>query len=52
MSNRYVREHGMYLRRRMYKTFNPIETREEALEIESEIAEALREKGHAVWYRP
>ena len=49
-ANRFVKEHGLYLRRRTYSKHNPIETREEALLLEEELAERLRKKGHAVWW--
>ena len=47
-ANRYVRDHGRYLRKKMFQKFNPM-TREEAAKKEKELAEELRAKGHAVW---
>jgi hypothetical protein len=48
-SNSFVRKYGLWLRRRKYKRFNPIDTREEAERIEKKLAETLRQKGHGVW---
>ena len=48
-SNSFVRKYGLWLRRRKYKRFNPIDTREEAERIENELAETLRQKGHGIW---
>ena len=47
-ANRYVRDYGLWLRRRMYEKYNPM-TYEDATVAEKEIAEKLRAKGHAVW---
>ena len=49
-ANRYVREYGMYLRRRKYKKYNPIATREQALKTEEMLANKLVREGHAVWW--
>ena len=46
-ANSYVRDHGLYLRKKMFQKFNPM-TREEAVKKEKELAEDLRAKGHAV----
>ena len=46
-ANRYVRDHGLYLRKKMFQKFNPM-TREAAEKKERELAEELRAKGHAV----
>jgi predicted GIY-YIG superfamily endonuclease len=44
----YVRDHGLWLRRRMYQRFNPM-TYEGACAREVELAAALRRRGFAVW---
>lgn len=48
-SNNFVRKYGLYLRKRKYKKYNPIETRDKAEKIERELTEKLRKKGHGVW---
>jgi hypothetical protein len=48
-SNSFVRKYGLFLRRRIYKKYNPIETRNEAEKIEQKLTEYLRKKGHGVW---
>jgi len=48
-ANNFVRKYGLWLRPRKYKKYNPIETREEALEIEQLLTNKLRKKGHGVW---
>ena len=47
-SNRYVREYGKYLRRRLFSKYNPM-TEKEAVAREVALAEELRRKGYAVW---
>ena len=47
-ANRYVRKYGLHLRPDLFAVFNPLPY-EAALELERELAEELREKGHAVW---
>ena len=47
-ANSYVRDHGLYLRKKMFQKFNPM-TREEAEKKEKELADELRAKHHAVW---
>jgi predicted GIY-YIG superfamily endonuclease len=44
----FVRDHGLWLRRRMYQRFNPM-TWEEAGRREVELARDLRRRGFAVW---
>ena len=51
MSNPWVREYGLWLRKRMYSKFNPIETYEESIDLEKEITEKLKLKGHAAYCR-
>lgn len=48
-SNNFVRRYGLRLKRRKYKKFNPIKTREEAEVIEQKLTEKLRKKGHGIW---
>jgi hypothetical protein len=48
-SNSFVKKYGLKLRTRIYKRFNPIETREKAEQIEQGLTEHLRRKGHGVW---
>jgi len=48
-SNSFVRKYGLYLQKRKYKKYNPIETREKAEKIEEQLTEKLRKKGHGVW---
>ncbi|MGE0313626.1 MAG: hypothetical protein AB7P21_18595 [Lautropia sp.] len=47
-ANRYVREFGLRLLPEVYACFNPMPWRG-ALEMEIELAQALREAGWAVW---
>ena len=49
-ASKYVRDFGMYLRRRLFEKYNPM-TREEAEKMEVELAEKLRSKGYAVWQK-
>lgn len=48
--NRYVKKHGRYLRRKNFEKYNPIKTREKALELEEMLALKLQSKGYAVWW--
>jgi hypothetical protein len=48
-SNSYVKRYGLWLRPRKYRKHNPIKTREEAEEIEHQLANKLRQKGYGVW---
>lgn len=47
-SNRFVREHGLYLMRRKFKHLNPM-TWEQADRMEKTLARRLRRAGFAVW---
>lgn len=47
-ANRYVRKYGLHLRPDLFAVFNPLPY-DAALELERELAEELREKGHPVW---
>ena len=46
---RFVKKHGRWLRKRLYKRENPM-TYEEAGRMERELAHRLRKKGYAVWW--
>jgi predicted GIY-YIG superfamily endonuclease len=48
-SNSFVRKYGLYLLKRKYNKYNPIDTREKAEKIEKELTKKLRKKGHGVW---
>jgi hypothetical protein len=48
-SSRYVRKHGKHLRPGLYRRFNPIATREEAVAMEQELARRLRNRGYTVY---
>lgn len=44
-----VKKYGLYLRPSLYEAYQP-KSRKEALEMEEELALALRRKRYAVWY--
>jgi hypothetical protein len=48
-SSRNVRKHGKHLRPRLYRRFNPMATREEAIAMEQELARRLRDRGYTVY---
>jgi hypothetical protein len=48
-SSRYVRKHGKHLRPRLYRRFNPLATRDEAVAAEQELARRLRNRGYTVY---
>jgi hypothetical protein len=48
-SSRYVRNHGKFLRPRLYQRFNPMATREQAVAMERELARRLRNRGYTVY---
>jgi predicted GIY-YIG superfamily endonuclease len=48
-ASRYVRNYGRHLRPRLYRHFNPMATREEAVETEQELARRLRNRGYTVY---
>jgi hypothetical protein len=48
-ASRYVRKHGKYLRPGLYRHFNPMATREEAVAMEQELARRLRNRGYTVY---
>ena len=49
-SNSFVRQYGLFLQRRKYQKYNPIKTRKQALKIEAQIAQDLRDNGHCAYY--
>ena len=48
-ANSFVKRYGVRLVRRKFQKYNPIETREQAEQIERWLTEKLRKKGHGVW---
>ncbi len=48
-SSRHVRKHGKHLRPGLYRRFNPMATREEAVAMERELARRLRNLGYTVY---
>ncbi len=48
-SSRHVRRHGTHLRPGLYRRFNPMATREEAVAMERELARRLRNRGYTVY---
>jgi hypothetical protein len=48
-SSRHVRRHGLWLRHRLYRSYNPIQTRKAAEDRERWLADKLRDKGYTVW---
>ena len=49
-SNKYAKYYGKKLRPDIYKKYNPIPTRDDALSLETYLAKKLRETGAAVWF--
>tara|TARA_Y100000739_G_scaffold150608_1_gene129935 strand:- start:29 stop:349 length:321 start_codon:yes stop_codon:yes gene_type:complete len=49
-SNKYAKYYGKKLRPDIYKKYNPIPTRDDALSIEAYLGKKLRGKGAAVWF--
>ena len=49
LSNSYVRRYGRRLLPGLYRKYNPVPTRKDALELEKYLAERLRDVGHGVW---
>lgn len=50
-ANEYAHKYGKFLTPRHYKNLNPLETREEAIKVEEQVAGRLRRRGHAVWQK-
>jgi predicted GIY-YIG superfamily endonuclease len=48
-SSRYVRRYGKHLRPRLYRHFNPMATRDQAVAVEQELARRLRNRGYTVY---
>jgi predicted GIY-YIG superfamily endonuclease len=48
-SNNFVKRYGTHLAWRLFKKYNPIETRGKAEYIEKLLTEKLRKKGHGTW---
>jgi len=48
-ASHFAKRHGIKLCPDLYKKYNPIKTRSEAEEIESQLTTKLRKKGHGVW---
>lgn len=49
ISSRWVEKYGMYLRPTLYKSFNPL-TRQDAGQLEKDLANSLKKRGYAVWW--
>jgi len=49
LSNSFVRRYGTRLRPALYRKYNPVPTRKDALELETYLAGKLRRSGHGVW---
>ena len=49
-SAKIVKNFGVRLKPRLYKSHNPMKTREEAEKMEVEKARRLRKRGYWVWY--
>jgi hypothetical protein len=47
-ANRFAKRFGVKLRPDLYEVYNPLPW-EAAVELEADLAKALREQGHAVW---
>jgi predicted GIY-YIG superfamily endonuclease len=48
-SNNFVKKYGTKLAWRLFKKYNPIDTREKAEYFEKILTEKLRSKGHGIW---
>jgi hypothetical protein len=48
-SSRYVRRFGLRLRPRLYRSHNPLPTREAAERMEQELGRRLRKRGYTVY---
>ena len=49
LSNGFVRRYGRRLRTGLYRKYNPVPTRKDALELEKYLAGKLRKAGHGIW---
>ena len=50
LSSNIVEKYGSYLRPSLYNHIKPLATRAAALEMEKQLALALRRQGYAVWF--
>ncbi|MFL1012344.1 ribose-5-phosphate isomerase [Flavisericum labens] len=50
ISSNIVQKYGLYLRPSLYNHLNPIDTRDEAIDLEEKLALYLRRQGYAVWF--
>jgi hypothetical protein len=48
-SSRYVRNHGVRLRPKLYRNYNPLPDRDTALATEAHVADRLRKRGFTVF---
>ena len=49
LSNSFVRRYGRRLLPELYRKYNPIPTRKDALDLEKYLSGKLRAAGHGVW---
>ena len=49
-SNKYAKYYGKKLRPDLYKKYNPIPTRKDALHMEAYVAKKLKSRGAGVWF--
>tara|TARA_B100001996_G_C18468104_1_gene518840 strand:+ start:457 stop:777 length:321 start_codon:yes stop_codon:yes gene_type:complete len=49
-SNKYAKLYGLFLRPDLYEKYNPIPSRQDAIEIEKMIAFNLRAQCYGVWF--
>ncbi len=49
LANSFVKRYGLRLLPNLYRKYNPIPTRKDALELEKYLAARLRAAGHGVW---
>ncbi|MDM9631742.1 ribose-5-phosphate isomerase [Robiginitalea aurantiaca] len=50
LASNMVHKYGLYLRPSLYNHILPVKSREEALEMEKQLALELRRKKYAVWF--
>ncbi|MDP9220704.1 MAG: hypothetical protein M3P23_09205 [Actinomycetota bacterium] len=48
-ASRYVKRYGKFLRPRLYRSMNPMPSRDAALAAEAEVARRLRRRGYTVY---
>ena len=49
--SRKVKKYGLRLKPRLYSSHNPIQTKQEAMDMEIEKARRLRKRGYGVWQK-